>query len=84
MNFQAGSTIYRHATTACLTPIVLMQVVNVDVCRSRTESVFSQALFGNKLITAGIAAELVIFLLIDYTPAGHLLVVQRPLAGGAG
>jgi len=67
------STLYRQATTACLTAIVLMQVVNVHLCRSRTSSIFSLPLFGNRLITVGIAAEVVIILLIDYTPAGHVL-----------
>ena len=48
---------YRQATTACLTAIVLMQVVNVHVCRSRRTSIFSRPLFDNALITAGIVAE---------------------------
>jgi calcium-translocating P-type ATPase len=69
----ADSSAYRQATTACLTAIVLMQVVNVHVCRSPRVSLFSLPLFGNRLITAGIAAEILIILLIDYTPAGHLL-----------
>jgi magnesium-transporting ATPase (P-type) len=67
------STTYRQATTACLTAIVLMQMVNVHVCRDEKSSIFSRSLFGNRLITAGIAAELVIILLIDYTDVGHRL-----------
>jgi sodium/potassium-transporting ATPase subunit alpha len=73
------SVTYRQATTACLTAIVLMQVVNVHLCRSRRTSVFSLSLFSNKLITAGIVAEIVIILLIDYTPAGHTLFGTAPL-----
>ena len=69
----ADSTVYRQATTASLTAIVLMQVVNVHLCRSRRLSVFSLPLFSNKLITAGIVVEIALVLLIDYTPAGHLL-----------
>ncbi len=68
-----NSEVYRQATTACLTAIVLMQVVNVFVCRSPTASVFSQSPFGNRLIMAGIAVEVAMILLIDYTPAGHAL-----------
>ena len=68
-----GSTAYTQATTACLTAIVLMQVVNVHLCRSRRMSVFSKPFFGNPMIAAGIAAELVLLLLIVYTPAGHAL-----------
>jgi sodium/potassium-transporting ATPase subunit alpha len=69
----ADSTVYRQATTASLTAIVLMQVVNVHLCRSRRVSVFSLPLFSNRLITAGIVVEIALVLLIDYTPAGHLL-----------
>jgi magnesium-transporting ATPase (P-type) len=58
----ADSTMYRQATTACLTAIVLMQVVNVQLCRSRRSSIFSLPLFGNRLITGGIAAEIAIIL----------------------
>jgi calcium-translocating P-type ATPase len=67
------SLAYRQATTACLAAIVLMQVVNVHLCRSRRTSVFSLPFFSNPLITAGIVAEIAIILLIVYTPAGHAL-----------
>jgi len=76
----ANSTTYRQATTACLTAIVLMQVVNVHVCRSRRLSVFSLPFFSNRLITAGIVVEIVIILLIDYTTAGHLLFGTAPIS----
>jgi magnesium-transporting ATPase (P-type) len=75
--------LYRQATTACLTAIVLMQVVNVHLCRSRTSSTFSLSPFGNRLITVGIAAEVVIILLIDYTPAGHFLFGTAPIGWSA-
>ena len=62
---------YRQATTACLTAIVLMQVVNVHLCRSRRSSFVSRPLFGNPLITAGIVAEVGLILAIDYTALGN-------------
>jgi magnesium-transporting ATPase (P-type) len=75
----ADSTTYRQATTACLTAIVLMQVVNVHLCRSRRTSVLSLSFFSNRLITAGIVTELVVILLIDYTPIGHALFGTAPI-----
>jgi magnesium-transporting ATPase (P-type) len=75
----ADSTTYRQATTACLTAIVLMQVVNVHLCRSRRTSVFSVSSFSNRLITAGIVTEIVVILLIDYTPIGHALFGTAPI-----
>ena len=79
----ADSATYRQATTACLTAIVLMQVVNVHVCRSRTSSIFSQPLLSNRLITSGIVAEIVIILLIAYTPAGNLIFGTAPISWSA-
>jgi calcium-translocating P-type ATPase len=76
----ADSEIYRRATTACLTAIVLMQVVNVHLCRARWTSLFSMPLFGNRLITAGIVTEIVLILVIVYTPAGHALFGTAPIA----
>jgi magnesium-transporting ATPase (P-type) len=70
---------YRQATTACLTAIVLMQIVNVQLCRSRTTSVSSVALFSNRLINAGIVTELAVILLIDYTAAGNALFGTAPI-----
>jgi calcium-translocating P-type ATPase len=74
---------YRQATTACLTAIVLMQVVNVHLCRSRRASLYSMPLFNNRLITAGIAAELGLILLIDYTAIGNTLFGTAPIPASA-
>jgi magnesium-transporting ATPase (P-type) len=60
-----------------------MQVVNVHLCRGRKSSIFSMSLFSNRLITAGIAAEVVIILLIDYTAAGHRLFGTAPIGWSA-
>jgi magnesium-transporting ATPase (P-type) len=63
--------LYRQGTTACLTAIVLMQVVNVFLCRNRRASVFTQRLTNNRLLLSGVLAEVVLILLIDYTRAGQ-------------
>jgi magnesium-transporting ATPase (P-type) len=56
-----------------------MQVLNVHLCRSRTASLFSQSLFSNRLITAGIVAEIAIILFIDYTAPGHAIFGTAPI-----
>ena len=71
--------LYRQATTACLTAIVVMQVVNVHLCRSRKASVFWRPPLGNPVITAGIIAEVALILLIDYTGTGNRLFGTAPL-----
>jgi magnesium-transporting ATPase (P-type) len=76
-----SDVLYRQATTACLTAIVLMQVVNVHLCRSRRRSILSRSLFENRLIWAGIVAEVVLILLIDYTDFGNALFGTAPIGG---
>ncbi|HET9359693.1 MAG TPA: cation-transporting P-type ATPase [Vicinamibacterales bacterium] len=74
-----SDVLYREATTACLTAIVLMQVVNVHLCRSRRTSIVSRPLFGNVLITAGIVAEVALILAIDYTAPGNSIFGTAPV-----
>jgi magnesium-transporting ATPase (P-type) len=73
---------YRQATTACLTAIVLMQIVNVHLCRGRRRSILSRPLFENRLIWAGIVAEVTLILLIVYTGAGQALFGTAPIGPG--
>jgi sodium/potassium-transporting ATPase subunit alpha len=71
--------LYLQATTATLTAIIVMQVMNVFLCRSGRESLFSLGLFDNKLILAGVAAEIALILFIDYTPWGNLAFGTAPI-----
>ncbi|MBI3610495.1 MAG: cation-transporting P-type ATPase [Nitrospirae bacterium] len=72
--------LYLQATTACLSAIIVMQVVNVFLCRSDRESAFSFGLFGNPFILWGIVAEMSLILLIDYTPWGNRIFGTAPIA----
>ena len=73
--------LYLQSTTACLSAIVVMQIANVFLCRSDWFPVFRRGIFANKLLLAGVAAEIVIILLIDYTPWGNALFGTAPIAG---
>jgi magnesium-transporting ATPase (P-type) len=75
----AVDTVYLQATTACFTAIVLMQVVNVYLCRRPRQSLFVRPVLANRLITTGIVAELVLVLLITYTPPGQALFGTAPI-----
>jgi magnesium-transporting ATPase (P-type) len=72
--------VYLQATTACLSAIVVMQIVNVYLCRSDRESVFSASLWSNRLILVGIGAEVLLILAIDYTDWGNQLFGTAPIA----
>ena len=73
--------LYLQATTACLSAIIVMQIVNVFLCRSASRSVFSTGLLGNRLIIWGVALEIALLLLINYTPWGNSLLGTSPVAG---
>jgi sodium/potassium-transporting ATPase subunit alpha len=73
--------LYLQATTACLSAVIVMQIVNVFSCRSASRSVFSTGLLGNPLILWGVLLEIVLILLIDYTSWGNLLLGTAPIGG---
>jgi magnesium-transporting ATPase (P-type) len=70
--------LYLQATTACLTAIIAMQVVNVLLCRHPTMSLFARGHRRNRLIWYGIGFELLLVLLINYTPWGNALFGTAP------
>jgi magnesium-transporting ATPase (P-type) len=74
---------YVPATTACLGAIVMTQIVNVHLCRSNRESAFTSARRWNPLITAGIATEMALMLVIAYTPLGNAIFSTAPIDAGA-
>jgi calcium-translocating P-type ATPase len=79
-SWSANDPLYLRATTACLTAIIVMQVVNVFLCRSERASAGSSGLFSNPLILAGIFTEFLLITLIVYTSAGNWLFGTAPLA----
>ncbi len=77
----ATDALYLQATTACLVTIVLMQVVNLFLCRHPTRSMLRGRLAPNRLLFVGLAAELALTLFIVYTPAGNWLFGTAALGG---
>jgi magnesium-transporting ATPase (P-type) len=71
--------LYLRATTAALGAVIALQVVNVFLCRHRTASILAPGPRANRLILLGVAAEVLLALLIVYTTAGHLLFGTAPL-----
>ena len=71
--------LYLQATAACLSAIIAMQVVNVFLCRHPTMSAFGRGHRRNPMIWYGLGFELLLLLLIDYTPWGNALFGTAPL-----
>jgi sodium/potassium-transporting ATPase subunit alpha len=75
--------LYLQATTACLSAIIVMQIVNVYLCRSVTRSVFSTGVLGNWLIISGVILEIAVLVLINYSPWANVILGTAPIAGSA-
>lgn len=75
----ADAPLYLQATTACLVAIVLLQIVNVFLCRDERTSLFTQTPLDNPLILVGIAFEIGMILAVIYTPPGNALFGTAPL-----
>lgn len=71
--------LYLQATTATLTAIIVMRVMNVFLCRDKRESLLVTGILGNPLILWGVAAEIALILAIDYTPWGNLIFGTAPI-----
>jgi len=63
--------LYLTATTVCLGVIVLLQIVNVFLCRNPIRSLASTGLLGNWPILWGVVAEIGAIGLIAYAPLGN-------------
>jgi Cation transporting ATPase, C-terminus len=74
--------LYLSATTACLSTIIVMQIVNVFLCRSSVRSVFSINPTDNRLIVWGVGLELALLLLINYSPWGNMILDTAPVPAG--
>ncbi len=73
--------LYLRATTACLSALIVMQVVNVFLCRSAVRSVFSMRPFDNPLIVWGIVVEIALLLAANYAPWANALLSTLPVPG---
>jgi Ca2+-transporting ATPase len=64
----AEGELYHRATTMTLIGIVAAQIGNVFACRTDRESVFRVGVFGNRMVLAGIAAELAVLVALIVLP----------------
>ena len=77
----AGSgPLYVTATTMTLAGIVACQAGNVFACRSRSESIWHLGFWTNRLLLGGVAAELILLLVLIYSPPLQTVFGLAPLA----
>ncbi len=75
----ADDPLYLQATTACLVAIVLMQSINVFICRSGEGPIFARGHSRNPLIPTGVLFGLLLTLAIVYTPHGNAFFGTAPI-----
>jgi len=71
--------LYREAITGFFASIIICQVADVIICRTRRQSLFSVGVFSNRLVLVGIAAELGLLGLIAYVPTCNTFFGTAPL-----
>jgi len=71
--------LYRTAITGFFASIIICQVADVIICRTRRQSIFTVGFFTNKLVLLGIAAELLLLAGISYVPAFNTFFGTAPL-----
>jgi magnesium-transporting ATPase (P-type) len=71
--------LYLQATTATLAAIIVMQAVNVFLCRDAERSTLAGGLAVNPVILLRVAVEFGLIAFIAYTPWGNRLLGSAPL-----
>jgi len=75
-----GDPLYRSAVTGFFASIIICQVADVIICRTRRQSLLTVGLLTNRLVLLGIATELTLLALIAYVPACNTFFGTAPLA----
>jgi calcium-translocating P-type ATPase len=81
VSLEHSAPLYLQATSACLATIVVMQMMNVFLCRHPFKSSLSFGLVDNRYLLLGLAAELGGIMAIIYTPLGNWLFGTAPIGG---
>jgi sodium/potassium-transporting ATPase subunit alpha len=75
----SGDELYRTAVTAFFASIIICQIADVIICRTRRQSLLTVGFFSNRLVLIGIASELILLGLISYVPAFNIFFGTAPL-----
>jgi sodium/potassium-transporting ATPase subunit alpha len=75
----ASDPLYRQAITAFFASIIICQIADVLICRTRRQSILTVGIFANRLVLLGIASELILLALIAYVPLMNTFFGTAPL-----
>lgn len=71
--------LYRTAVTGFFASIIICQIADVIICRTRRQSLLTVGIFTNRLVLFGIFTELLLLGLISYVPAFNTFFGTAPL-----
>ena len=71
--------LYRTAVTGFFASIIICQIADVMICRTRRQSLLTVGPLSNKLVTVGIGTEILLLALISYVPAFNSFFGTAPL-----
>lgn len=75
----SSDPLYRTAITGFFASIIICQVADVIICRTRRQSLFTVGVLSNRLVLLGIGAELALLAAIAYIPAFNTFFGTAPL-----
>ncbi|MBT7943500.1 MAG: HAD-IC family P-type ATPase, partial [Alphaproteobacteria bacterium] len=75
-----GDPLHRTAITGFFASIIICQIADVIICRTRRQSLLTVGFLSNRLVLHGIATELLLLALISYVPAFNVFFGTEPLA----
>ena len=75
----SADPLYRTAVTGFFASIIICQVADVIICRTRTQSLLTVGFFSNWLVLVGIGFELLLLFSISYIPAFNTFFGTAPL-----
>ncbi|MDA7427143.1 HAD-IC family P-type ATPase [Primorskyibacter aestuariivivens] len=75
----SSDPLYRTAITGFFASIIICQVADVIICRTRRQSLLTVGFWSNKLVLVGIAFELLLLASISYIPAFNTFFGTAPL-----
>jgi sodium/potassium-transporting ATPase subunit alpha len=72
--------LYMHAITAFFTAVIICQISNVFVSRTRRQSILAKGLFSNRMVLLGIVSELTILAFIIFNPLVNTIFNTAPIS----
>jgi sodium/potassium-transporting ATPase subunit alpha len=75
----SNDALYRMAVTGFFASIIICQIADVIICRTRRQSLLTVGVFSNHLVLFGIATELLLLSMISYIPAFNTFFGTAPL-----